>query len=146
MKKILFVLGLLTAVATMSLAPVSLVKVSAASGTDVFQGPCKSGGASSTVCKDKAPALSDPNNPNASNNPLIGTNGILMKIVRIIALVAGVAAVIMLIINGLSMITSSGDTQKFSKARDGFIFALVGLVIIVLAQYIISFVVSRALK
>lgn len=97
---------------------------------------CSGAASDSAVCKDKA---------NKTNNPLSGKNGLLLKITRIVAIVAGVVAVIILIISGLNMMLASGDMQKVTKARNGFIYALIGLVVIVLAQAIVSFVASRAL-
>jgi hypothetical protein len=61
-----------------------------------------------------------------------------------LSLVAGVAAVIMIIIAGLKMITAQGDASAVASARNTLIYALVGLVIVALAQVIVHFVLSKA--
>lgn len=56
-----------------------------------------------------------------------------------IGLVA-VIAVIMIIIGGISYVTSSGDASKAKKARDTIIYGLIGLAIAILAFAIVAFV------
>jgi hypothetical protein len=60
-----------------------------------------------------------------------------------LSLVAGIAAVIMIIIAGLKMITAQGDAGAIASARNTLIYALVGLVVVALAQFIVHFVLSR---
>lgn len=76
-------------------------------------------------------------------NPLTGPNGTIIKASRIVAIVAGAAAVILLLVSGLRYVTSSGDSNKISSAKSTFINTLIGLIIIVLAHTLIVFVVSR---
>lgn len=79
-----------------------------------------------------------------SKNPISGgTDSILYKITLIISVLAGAIAVIIMIIAGISMITAAGDSQKFGNARSTIVYAVVGLIVIVLAQAIITFVVTR---
>jgi hypothetical protein len=60
----------------------------------------------------------------------------------IVASVAAVAAVIVIILSGFRYITSGGDTQKTAAAKNTLIGAIVGLVIIALAQAIIILVIK----
>lgn len=78
-----------------------------------------------------------------TTNPLTGSDGILYRASIIVSVVAGIAAVIMIIISGFHMITSGGDAQKVASARRTLIGSVVGLVIIALAQSIIMFVIGR---
>lgn len=71
------------------------------------------------------------------------TNKLIQNIVNIISVIVGVAAVIMIIINGLRFITSSGDANGVSAAKNGIIYAIVGLVIVALAQVIVRFVLTK---
>jgi len=77
------------------------------------------------------------------SDPISGPNGALRKVSLIIATIAGIAAVIIIIIGGLQYITSGGDPQKAAGARNAIIGAAVGLVIIAAAESIIIFVVSK---
>lgn len=73
-----------------------------------------------------------------------GINKLLGTVLNIFSLVVGVIAVIMVIISGLKFVTSGGDPQRASSARNSIIYALVGLVVALLAQVIVRFVLSRA--
>lgn len=95
---------------------------------------CQSGSASSKSSSCQSRTV---------NNPLIGANGLLHKVSRIIAMVGGLSAVIVMIVAGLNYMTTNGDAQKVSHAKDIIRGALIGLVIIALAQGIIEFVMSR---
>ena len=79
----------------------------------------------------------------SSSDPLTGSNGIIVKATNILAIVAGIAAVIIIIIAGIHFITSNGDPSATGSARSTIIMAIVGLIIIVLAKSIITFIVSR---
>lgn len=70
-------------------------------------------------------------------------NGILSTVINIFSLIVGVVAVIMVILGGLRYITSGGDTSNTKAARDTIIYALVGLVIVALAQVIVRFVLKQ---
>lgn len=69
---------------------------------------------------------------------------IIKAVVNVLSIVVGAAAVIMLIISGLRFITSSGDSSGIQAARNGIIYAIVGLVIVIFAQVIVNFVVYRS--
>jgi len=69
-------------------------------------------------------------------------NALIKNIINIFSWIVGIAAVIMVIWGGFSFITSSGDPQKAAKARNTILYALIGLVIVVMAQLIVRFVVG----
>lgn len=79
----------------------------------------------------------------AATDPLTGSNGIIVKATNLIALVAGIAAVIMIIVAGFKMITSQGDPGAVADARKTIIYTAVGLVVIVLSRTIITYIVSK---
>jgi hypothetical protein len=57
--------------------------------------------------------------------------------------VAGAIAVIVLIIGGLNYVTSTGDAARIKKAKDTILYAIIGLIIAILAYAIINFVIER---
>jgi cytochrome bd-type quinol oxidase subunit 2 len=69
---------------------------------------------------------------------------LLARVINIFSIVVGVIAVIMIIIGGLKYITSGGDSGNVSSAKNTIIYALVGLVIVALAQFIVRFVLGQA--
>jgi len=68
---------------------------------------------------------------------------LLKKIINIFSAIVGVIAVIMIIIGGLRYITSGGDSSHVSTAKTTIIYALVGLIIVALAQLIVHFVLTQ---
>lgn len=73
-----------------------------------------------------------------------GVDNILATIVNILSIVVGAAAIIMIIISGLRYITAAGDSAKISSAKNTLIYALVGVVIAALAQFLVHFVFTAA--
>ena len=73
-----------------------------------------------------------------------GFNNLLRNIVNIFSAVVGVIAVVMIIVGGLRYITSGGDSSKVSTAKNSIIYAIVGLVIVALAQLIVRFVLTQS--
>jgi hypothetical protein len=67
---------------------------------------------------------------------------IIQLVIRILSWIVGVVAVIMIIIGGLKYVTSGGDSASISSAKNTIIYALIGLVIAVLAQVIVTFVLG----
>ncbi|TXG76670.1 hypothetical protein E6Q11_04215 [Candidatus Dojkabacteria bacterium] len=61
----------------------------------------------------------------------------------IIAWIGGVAAVIMIILGGFTFVTGSSDPNTLSAAKKTVLYAVVGLVVMVLPSAIIRFVLSR---
>ncbi len=56
---------------------------------------------------------------------------------------AGIIAVIMIIVGGIMYSLSAGDAKKAGTAKDTILYAVVGLVITLLAGAIVSFVLGR---
>ena len=69
--------------------------------------------------------------------------GVVPKIINILSIIVGVISVIMIIIGGLRYVTSGGDSNNVSSAKNTIIYALVGLVIVALAQVIVKFVITK---
>ena len=63
--------------------------------------------------------------------------------INIFSIIIGVISVIMIIIGGLKYITSTGDSSKVESAKNTIIYAVVGLVIVALAQVIVFYVLDR---
>jgi cytochrome bd-type quinol oxidase subunit 2 len=79
-------------------------------------------------------------NCSGGNNEI---NNLVADIINIFSWVVGVVAVIMVIWGGFSFVTSAGDPQKSAKARNTILYALIGLVIVAMAQTIVRFVVRK---
>ena len=69
----------------------------------------------------------------------LSVTGLLGKVITVLSYIIGVSAVIVLMIQGLRMVTSGGNSDTFNEARDGILYAIVGLVVAVFAPVIINF-------
>lgn len=74
----------------------------------------------------------------------VNINRGLRTALNLLSFVAGVIAVIMIMIAGARYITSQGDSQKVSQAKNAIIYAAIGIVIVALAQVIVRFVLGVA--
>ncbi len=78
----------------------------------------------------------DPAGPNVNHT--------LKLAIDLFSLIVGIAAVLMIIVGGLKYITSNGDSSNISSAKNTILYAVVGLVIVALAQVIVKFVLTKS--
>ena len=64
-------------------------------------------------------------------------------VLSVVFKVAGAVAVLVIIIAGISYIISAGDPQKTAKAKDAILYAVIGLVVALLASVIVSYTLGR---
>lgn len=72
-------------------------------------------------------------------------DNVIKMVIDVLSVLVGVLAVIMIIVAGFKYITSSGDGQKVSSAKTTMIYAIIGLIIVALAQTIVFFVLGGAI-
>lgn len=70
-------------------------------------------------------------------------NGIIETIIRILQVVVGVVSVIMIIIGGFKYVTSGGESGGVTSAKNTILYAIIGLVIVILAEVIVQFALNR---
>lgn len=70
-------------------------------------------------------------------------NKIIRLVINIFSLVVGVVSVIMIIIGGLKYITSGGDSGNVTGAKNTILYAIIGLVVVALAQIVVKFVLAK---
>jgi hypothetical protein len=121
------------------LASLGIVGLLAAPGVSaqegIFEGVCNEPGASnSPACQDTT-----------GDDPLTGSDGLIIRIINVASVIGGIIAVIIIMWGGFTYITSGGDTGKTNEARNTILYAAIGLVVIVLAQSVISFILTRVL-
>lgn len=66
------------------------------------------------------------------------------RIITTFSIVVGAASVIMIIYGGFRYIISGGESGRVGAAKNSLIYAIIGLVIVALAQLIIHFVLNQA--
>src|SRR5574337_2045056 len=70
-------------------------------------------------------------------------NTLIAEIINVISVVAGVVAVIMIIIGGFRYVTSGGTPDKVTGAKNTILYGIIGLIIVALAQVIVRFVLNK---
>jgi hypothetical protein len=66
----------------------------------------------------------------------------LQHFLQIVIATLAAIAVLIIVIAGLNLVVDGGDSQKVAKARSAIVYALVGLVVAVSAEAIVTFVVK----
>lgn len=75
-----------------------------------------------------------------------GVNSVIKTVINILSLAVGVISVVMIIIGGLKYVLSSGDSSNINSAKNTILYALVGLIIVALAQIIVKFTLNTVSK
>ena len=130
MKRFLTILAILSFNLTLSFV---LLPASTSAAYDPTAQGCSAaaGQANSPVCTSSAA------------DPISGSNGIINTVATIAAWAGGVIAVIIIIISGFRFINSGGDSGKVASARNGIIYSAIGLLVIIIARVIVSFVLNN---
>ena len=94
-------------------------------------------------CDSTVSAVREANGCDGSQDAL---PGIVTKIINAIILVIGIVAVIAIVYGGVQYMTSTGNTDKIQKAKHTILYAVIGLIICVLAYAIVNIVIGTLLK
>ncbi len=108
------------AVATPAFADTAASKSAACAGITAAGGTCSGSGSGTSLSK------------------------VVRFVINLLSIIAGIAAVIMIIVGGLKYITSSGDPANINSAKNTLLYAIIGLVIVAMAQIIVKFVLKKA--
>ncbi len=116
----------------MLFAPV-MAPVAVYAATDIEQGLCAG------VQLDPG-STCDPANDTEANATI---DRILKTVINLFSLIVGIVSVIMIIVGGLKYITSGGDSGNVTGAKNTILYAVIGLVVVALAQFIVRFVLTK---
>lgn len=78
-----------------------------------------------------------------NNNGGITVNGVMTLVINIFSIIVGFIAVVMIIIGGIKYVTSGGDSNNISSAKNTIVYAIIGLIIVALAQVLVHFVLAK---
>jgi hypothetical protein len=70
-------------------------------------------------------------------------NRVIHTIVNLLSALVGIVAVIMIIVGGFRYITSGGNDTSVTSAKNTILYAIIGLVVVALAQLIVRFTLSK---
>lgn len=123
-------LKLLFAALVVSFLLVPAGQVLAAEKNVFDQVPCTGSNSTSAACS-------------TGGDPITGPGGAIAKVTTLIAYISGIAAIIVIIVGGVMYVLSNGDSSKVQAARDTVLYAVIGLVVVILARTIIVFVIGK---
>ena len=67
---------------------------------------------------------------------------IIQSIVNLLLYITGAVAVIMIVIGGIKYVTSGGDSSQTKSAKDTILYAVVGLIVAIVAYAVVNFVID----
>ena len=70
-------------------------------------------------------------------------SNIIHTIVNLLSVIVGFAAVLMIIVGGFRYITSGGNDASVTSAKNTILYAIIGLVVVALAQLIVRFTLNK---
>ena len=73
---------------------------------------------------------------------LFGDTGVFSTISSVLLFIVGAVAVIMIVIGGLRYVISGGDATQVQGAKNTILYALVGIIIAILAYAAVNFVIG----
>ena len=73
---------------------------------------------------------------------LFGNAGVFSTVSNVLLFIVGAVAVIMIIIGGIRYVISGGDSSQVSAAKNTILYALVGVIVAILAYAAVNFVVA----
>jgi hypothetical protein len=95
-------------------------------------------GSASVICPDSSSGTCSTGLPSVN-----GGSSELQTVLQIIFGVIAALSVLFVMIGGLRFVLSTGNPENVAKARETIIYALVGLVISLIAEGIVTFVIHK---
>lgn len=83
-------------------------------------------------------------NCSSSNVDTSSIKKLAARITNVFSIIVGAASVIMIIYGGFRYVISGGESGRVGAAKNSLIYAIVGLVIVALAQLIVHFVLNQS--
>jgi Type IV secretion system pilin len=80
-----------------------------------------------------------PGDPDAEKT----VQGVVGQAIDILSIIVGIISVVMIIIGGLKYITSQGESTNVNSAKNTILYAVIGLVVVLLAQTLVKFVIQK---
>jgi hypothetical protein len=73
---------------------------------------------------------------------LFGDSGVFKTITNVLLFIIGAISVIMLIIGGIRYVVSGGDSSAVTSAKNTILYAVVGVIVAILAYALVNFVIT----
>lgn len=73
---------------------------------------------------------------------LFGVGGTFSTITNVLLFIIGAVAVIMIVIGGMRYVLSGGDSSQITAAKNTILYAIIGIVVAILAYAAVNFVIG----
>lgn len=73
----------------------------------------------------------------------ISLTTVIRNIINIFSIVIGIVAVIMVMVGGFKYITAGGESGNITSAKHTIVYAIVGLIVAALSQFLVWFVLDN---
>ncbi|MCL2869196.1 pilin [Candidatus Saccharibacteria bacterium] len=101
------------------------------------------------VLADPVGGLGDGVNQARSNDQpsnLFGDGGIITGVINAVLFIVGILSVVMIIYGGIRYATSAGEAKRVTDAKNTIMYAIVGLIVSILAYAIVNFVIGNIIQ
>lgn len=120
---------------TLALAMIGLMSLTPAAATyaapaEEIQKGVNSVGGGERICED------------AEGNPASCLGEDIKTVVNILLYILGAIAVVMIVIGGVRYVTSNGESSNTKAAKDTILYAVIGLIVAIMAYAIVNFVIT----
>lgn len=88
----------------------------------------------------------DCSHANGTSNNLFATNGVFQTVANTLIFLVGAVSVVFLIIGGLRYVISNGDSKQVEAAKNTILYAIIGIVVAVIAFALVQFVINALAK
>lgn len=68
---------------------------------------------------------------------------VIKNVIGILSFLVGLVAVLMIVIAGFRFVTSNGDAATAKSARETIVYAVIGIIITVMAYSIVNFIIDN---
>ena len=108
----------------------------AVAGPAAFAADCTASGINVSTGKDCAKGAG------VEDNLFSGSDSLFKTVTNVLLFLIGAVSVIMLIVGGLRYVLSNGDSSAVTSAKNTILYAVIGIIVALLAYAIVNFVVS----
>ena len=77
---------------------------------------------------------------------LFGATGIFTRVTNTLLFAVGIISVVMLIYGGIRYTTSAGEAARVTGAKNTVMYAIIGLIVSILAYAIVNFVIGNLIN
>lgn len=95
------------------------------------------------ACTTSAQCIKDGVKASGGTSSKTNVGDLIKTVVNVLLFLLGATAVIMIVIGGIKYTTSNGDSSAVTSAKNTILYAVVGLIVALMAYAIVNFIVEK---